>query len=316
LDYGLVMNIIFAAASSISEQTLIALTKLDYNIVAVLTQPDKLTGRGLKKTKNPIKYLAETLGLPVLAYKSLSNPQAYKTIKKLTPDLLITMAYGGHIPSKILKIPRIDSINIHPSLLPLWRGASPIQSAILNGDKKTGICLIRMVNELDAGPIFLSHEIQITPHDTAAILSKRLSKLSATLIQNNLNDILNKKISPIEQMHKNAVYAPKIKKRDAAITWSISAVKLLRQIKAFNPWPVSYSLLKGKHFRVWNAELNNHDNLGYPPGKIIEIRDKDILVATGEKLLALTEVQLEGRKKTTAVEFARGFDCQGLTLGC
>ena len=117
-------------------------------------------------------------------------------------------------------------------------------------------------------------------------------------------------------MHKNAVYAPKIKKRDAAITWSIPALKLQRQIKAFNPWPVSYSLLKGKYFRIWNAELNNHDNLGHPPGKIIEIRDKDILVATGEKLLALTEVQLEGRKKTTAVEFARGFDCQGLTLGC
>lgn len=310
------MNIIFAAASSFSKQTLKALTKLDHNIVSVLTQPDRRAGRGLKKNKNPIKCMAQTLGLQVLEYDSLANPEAYKTIKKLAPDLLLTMAYGKHLPNKILKIPHFDAINVHPSLLPIWRGASPIQSAILNGDKKTGICLIRMANELDAGPIFLSHEIQITSHDTTAILSKRLAKLSATLIQNNLDDILNKKISPIEQMHKNAVYAPKIKKRDAAITWSIPALKLQRQIKAFNPWPVSYSLLKGKYFRIWNAELNNHDNLGHPPGKIIEIRDKDILVATGEKLLALTEVQLEGRKKTTAVEFARGFDCQGLTLGC
>ena len=316
MDYGLIMNIIFAAASSFSEQTLIALTKLDHNIVSVLTQPDRRSGRGLKKTENPIKFMAQTLELPVLEYESLTSPEAYETIKKLAPDLLLTMAYGGHVPDKILKIPRCDAINIHPSLLPLWRGASPIQSAILHGDKKTGICLMRMVNELDAGPIFLSHEIQIALHETAGVLSKRLAELSATLIKNNLDDILNKKITPTEQVHENAIYAPKIKKTDAAITWSMPAVQLLRQIKAFNPWPVSYSLLKGKHFRIWDAELNNHDNLRHSPGKIVEVRDKDILVSTGEKMLALTQVQLEGRKKTAAGEFARGVDCQGITLGC
>ena len=309
------MNIIFAATPSFSVQTLIALTKLDHKIVAVLTQPDRQSGRGLKKTENPIKSMAQKLGLLVLEYESLTNSEAYKTIKELSPDLLLTMAYGEHIPNKILKVTYCDSINIHPSLLPRWRGASPIQSAILNGDKKTGICISRMVNELDAGPIFLSHETQIAPHETTAALSKRLAELSATLIQNNLDDILSKKISPTEQVHKNAVYAPKIKKTDAVITWSAPAVKLLRQIKAFNPWPVSYSLLKGKHFRIWDAELNNHDDLRHPPGEIVEIRDKYILVSTGEKMLALTQVQLEGRKKTTAVEFARGYDCQGTTLG-
>ena len=309
------MNIIFAAASSFSEQTLITLTGLDHEIVAVLTQPDRQSGRGLKKTKNPIKKIAQKLDLPVLEYESLTNPQAYKTIKKLAPDLLLTMAYGEYVPNEILKIPHHEAINIHPSLLPQWRGASPIQSAILNGDKKTGICISRMVNELDAGPIFLSHETQIAPHETTAALSKRLAELSATLIQNNLDDILSKKISPTEQVHKNAVYAPKIKKTDALITWSLPALKLLRQIKAFNPWPVSYSWIKGKHFRIWDAELNNQDNLKHPPGKIVEIRDKDILVSTGEKMLALTQVQLEGKKKITAAEFARGFNCQGITLG-
>jgi len=310
------MNIIFAAASSFSEQTLVALTKLDYNLVAVLTQPDRKSGRGLKKTKNPIKSLAQSLGLRVLEYESLTNPEAYNVLKKLSPDLLLTMAYGGRIPNKILKIPRCDSINVHPSLLPQWRGASPIQSAILNGDKKTGICLIRMVSELDAGPIFLSHEIQIESHETAGLLSKRLSELSANLIKNNLDDILNSKISPKEQAHENAVYAPKIKKTDAVITWSLPAVKLLRQIKAFNPWPVSYSLLKGKHFRIWDAELSNHDNSNHSPGKIVEVRERDILVSTGEKMLALTHIQLEGRQKTSASEFTRGFNCQGITLGC
>ena len=316
MDYYLVMNIIFAAASSFSEQTLTALTKLEHKIVAVLTQPDRRSGRGLKKTKNPIKCLAQTLGLPVLEYESLNSPEAYRAIKELMPDLLLTMAYGTHVPKEILTIPRIDSINIHPSLLPLWRGASPIQSAILNGDRQTGVSLIRMVNELDAGPIFLSHKTQIASHETAGILSQRLAKLSAKLIKKHLDEILNKKISPTEQAHKNAVYTPKIKKTDAEIAWSISAVKLLRQIKAFNPWPVSYSFLQGKYFRIWDAELNNHNNLKQPPGKIIEVRDKGILVSTGEKMLALTEVQLEGRKRTTAAEFSRGFDCQGITLGC
>ena len=309
------MNIIFAAASGFSEQTLKTLTRLDHEIVAVLTQPDRQSGRGLKKTKNPIKKISQKLDLPVLEYESLTNPQAYKTIKKLAPDLLLTMAYGEYVPNEILKIPHHEAINIHPSLLPQWRGASPIQSAILNGDKKTGICLTRMVSEVDAGPIFISYETEIGVDETAGLLSSRLAELSAKLIKNSLDDILNKKISPTEQAHENAVYAPKIKKTDALITWSLPALKLLRQIKAFNPWPVSYSWIKGKHFRIWDAELNNQDNLKYPPGKIVEIRDKDILVSTGEKMLALTQVQLEGKKKITAAEFARGFNCQGITLG-
>ena len=309
------MNIIFAAASSFSEQTLITLTTLDHEIVAVLTQPDRQSGRGLKKTKNPIKKLAQKFDLPVLEYESLTSPEAYKTIKKLAPDLLLTMAYGEYVPNKILKIPHCETVNIHPSLLPQWRGASPIQSAILNGDKKTGTCLIRMVNDVDAGPIFISYETEIGEHETAGVLSDRLATLSAKLIKNSLDDILNKKISPTEQAHENAVYAPKIKKTDALITWSLPALKLLRQIKAFNPWPVSYSWIKGKHFRIWDAELKNQDNVKHPPGKIVEIRDKDILVATGEKILALTQVQLEGKKKINAAEFAKGFDCQGITLG-
>ena len=309
------MNIIFAAASSFSEQTLITLTGLDHEIVAVLTQPDRQSGRGLKKTKNPIKKMAQKLDLPVLEYESLTNPKAYKAIKKLAPDLLLTMAYGQYVPNKILDIPHYGAINIHPSLLPQWRGASPIQSAILNGDKKTGVCLARMVNKIDAGPIFAFYETEIGEHETAELLLNRLAELSAKLVKNKLDDILNKKIFPTEQAHENAVYAPKIKKTDALIAWSLPALKLLRQIKAFNPWPVSYSWIKGKHFRIWDAELNNQDSLSYPPGKIVEIRDRDILVSTGEKMLALTLVQLEGKKKITAAEFARGFDCQGITLG-
>jgi len=310
------MNIIFAAASSFSEQTLLTLAQLEHKIVAVLTQPDRRLGRGMKRTENPIKITAQNLGLPVLEYESLHDLEAYRKIKKLTPDLLLTMAYGQLVPNKILQIPNYDSINIHPSLLPRWRGASPIQSAILNGDKKTGVCLTRMVNELDSGPIFVSREINIGSDETSGLLSNKLAELSATLIKTSLDDILDKKISPTEQVHENATYAPKIKKTDAMINWSLSAIKLLRQIKAYNPWPVSYSLFKGKHFRIWDAELKKRDNCNHPPGKIVEIRDKDILVSTGQQMLALTQVQLEGKKKTTTPEFARGYNCQGLTLGC
>ena len=152
--------------------------------------------------------------------------------------------------------------------------------------------------------------------ETSGLLTNKLAELSATLIKTSLDDILEKKISPTEQAHENAIYAPKIKKTDAMIIWSLSAIRLLRQIKAYNPWPVSYSLFKGKHFRIWDAELKKRNNCNHPPGKIVEIRDKDILVSTGEQMLALTQVQLEGKKKTTAAEFARGHNCQGLTLGC
>jgi len=309
------IKIVIAGASDFSVPTVKRLNDLDYQIVAVLTQPDRAAGRGLKQTKNPVKLLAEKMSLTVLDFKSLDGENVFETIKKLSPDLLITIAYGGLIPQKILDIPRCESINIHPSLLPLWRGASPIQSAILNGDTKTGISLIRMTSELDAGPIFATTETPIAPEENAQRLSNRLARMSAILTTNNIEDIVNKNILPDEQQHQNATYAPKLTKKDAIINWSRPAPEILKKIKAFNPWPIAYTMLEQKNFRIWDAKPSKQINFTSRPGSIISNKLNEMLVTTGDEMLLLTTVQLEGRKKMPALDFLKGFAYEGKILG-
>ncbi len=309
------IKIIIAGAAAFSVPTVKKLNDLEYQIVAVLTQPDRAAGRGLKKTKNPVKLFAENAGLIVLDFESLDGENVFETIKKLSPDLLITIAYGGLIPQKILDIPRCEPINIHPSLLPLWRGASPIQSAILNGDTKTGISLIRMTPELDAGPIFAVTETSIDPEENTLTLSNRLANMSATLMTDKIEDIVNKNTFPNEQEHQKATYASKLTKQDAIINWTRPASEILKKIKAFNPWPVARSTLEQKNFRIWDAKLSKQKNDISMPGSIIKSQSKQILVATGDGMLSLISVQLEGRKKMPALDFFKGFAYEGKSLG-
>ena len=309
------IKIVIAGASAFSVPTVKRLNDLDYQIVAVLTQPDRAAGRGLKQTKNPVKLFAEKAGLTLLDFESLDGENVFETIKKLSPDLLITIAYGGLIPQKILDIPRCESINIHPSLLPLWRGASPIQSAILNGDTKTGISLIRMTPELDAGPIFAVTETSIDPEENTLTLSNRLANMSAILMTDNIEDIVNKNTFPNEQEHQKATHASKLTKQDAIINWTRPASEILKKIKAFNPWPVAHSILEQKNFRIWDAKLSKQINDISKPGSIIKTQSKEILVATGDGMLSLISVQLEGRKKMPALDFFKGFAYEGKTLG-
>ncbi len=309
------IKIVIAGASAFSVPTVKRLNNLDYQIVAVMTQPDRAAGRGLKQTKNPVKLFAEKAGLRLLDFESLDGKNVFETIKKLSPDLLITIAYGGLIPQKILDIPRCESINVHPSLLPLWRGASPIQSAILNGDAKTGISLIRMTSELDAGPIFAVAETSIDPEENALTLSNRLANMSAMLITNNIADIINKNTFPNEQEHQKATYAPKLTKQDAIINWTRPASEILKKIKAFNPWPIAHSMLEQKNFRIWDAKLSKQINDISKPGSIIKTQSNEILVTAGDGMISLISVQLEGRKKMPALDFCKGFACEGKTLG-
>ena len=309
------IKIVIAGASDFSVPTVKKLNDLEYQIVAVLTQPDRAAGRGLKQTKNPVKLFAEKAELTVLDFESLDGENVFETIKKLSPDLLITIAYGGLIPQKILDIPRCESINIHPSLLPLWRGASPIQSAILNGDTKTGISLIRMTPELDAGPIFAVTETSIDPEENTLTLSNRLANMSATLMTDKIEDIVNKNTFPNEQEHQKATYASKLTKQDAIINWTRPASEILKKIKAFNPWPVAHSILEQKNFRIWDAKLSKQINDISKPGSIIKTQSKEILVATGDGMLSLISVQLEGRKKMPALDFFKGFAYEGKILG-
>jgi methionyl-tRNA formyltransferase len=309
------IKIVIAGASAFSVPTIKRLNDLDYQIVAVMTQPDRAAGRGLKQTKNPVKQFAEKVGLTLLDFESLDRENVFATIKNLSPDLLITIAYGGLIPQKILDIPHCESINVHPSLLPLWRGASPIQSSILNGDTKTGISLIRMTSELDAGPVFAVAETFIDPEENALALSSRLANMSARLITDNIVEIVNKSLLPNEQKHQKATYAPKLTKQDAIINWTRPAPEILKKIKAFNPWPIAHSMLEQKNFRIWDAKLSKQTNDTSKPGSIIKTSSNEILVTTGDGMLSLISVQLEGRKKMPALDFCKGFAYEGKTLG-
>jgi methionyl-tRNA formyltransferase len=309
------IKIVIAGASAFSVPTIKRLNDLDYQIVAVMTQPDRAAGRGLKQTKNPVKQFAEKVGLTLLDFESLDRENVFATIKNLSPDLLITIAYAGLIPQKILDIPHCESINVHPSLLPLWRGASPIQSSILNGDTKTGISLIRMTSELDAGPVFAVAETFIDPEENALALSSRLANMSARLITDNIVEIVNKSLLPNEQKHQKATYAPKLTKQDAIINWTRPAPEILKKIKAFNPWPIAHSMLEQKNFRIWDAKLSKQTNDTSKPGSIIKTSSNEILVTTGDGMLSLISVQLEGRKKMPALDFCKGFAYEGKTLG-
>ena len=309
------IKIIIAGASAFSVPTIKRLNNLDYQIVAVMTQPDRAAGRGLKQTKNPVKQFAEKVGLTLLDFESLERENVFAIIKNLSPDLLITIAYAGLIPQKILDIPHCESINVHPSLLPLWRGASPIQSSILNGDTKTGISLIRMTSELDAGPVFAVAETFIDPEENALALSSRLANMSARLITDNIVEIANKNLLPNEQKHQKATYAPKLTKQDAIINWTRPAPEILKKIKAFNPWPIAHSILEQKNFRIWDAKLSKQTNDTLKPGSIIKTSSNEILVTTGDGMLSLISVQLEGRKKMPALDFCKGFAYEGKTLG-
>ena len=309
------IKIVIAGASAFSVPTVKRLNNLDYQIVAVMTQPDRAAGRGLKQTKNPVKQFAEKVGLTLLDFESLDRENVFATIKNLSPDLLITIAYAGLIPQKILDIPHCESINVHPSLLPLWRGASPIQSSILNGDTKTGISLIRMTSELDAGPVFAVAETFIDPEENALALSSRLANMSARLITDNIVEIVNKSLLPNEQKHQKATYAPKLTKQDAIINWTRPAPEILKKIKAFNPWPIAHSMLEQKNFRIWDAKLSKQTNDTSKPGSIIKTSSNEILVTTGDGMLSLISVQLEGRKKMPALDFCKGFAYEGKTLG-
>ena len=309
------IKIVIAGASAFSVPTIKRLSNLDYQIVAVMTQPDRAAGRGLKQTKNPVKQFAEKVGLTLLDFESLERENVFATIKNLSPDLLITIAYAGLIPQKILDIPHCESINVHPSLLPLWRGASPIQSSILNGDTKTGISLIRMTSELDAGPVFAVAETFIDPEENALALSSRLANMSARLITDNIVEIVNKNLLPNEQKHQKATYAPKLTKQDAIINWTRPAPEILKKIKAFNPWPIAHSILEQKNFRIWDAKLSKQTNDTLKPGSIIKTSSNEILVTTGDGMLSLISVQLEGRKKMPALDFCKGFAYEGKTLG-
>jgi methionyl-tRNA formyltransferase len=297
------MRIVFAGTPDFAVPALLAVAAAQ-QVARVLTQPDRPAGRGLTATASPVKQAAARLGLPVLQPATLKTPDLQAELRVLAPDALVVAAYGLILPQAVLDIPRLGAINIHASLLPRWRGAAPIQRALLAGDRETGISIMRMEAGLDTGPLLLREAVAIGPDDTAGTLHDRLAALGAQLVAAALDGLARGTIAATPQPAEGATYAAKLAKHEARIDWTRPAAELERQVRAFNPFPGATARLRGTEIKIWRAAVTEAAG---EPGVVLALDPAAIVVACGRGALRLEELQRAGGKRLLAREFLRGF---------
>lgn len=299
------MRIIFAGTPSFAAKALISLLDVSHQVVLVLTQPDRPAGRGMKIQVSDVKKVAQAYDIPLLQPLTLKSEAIHAQVRVFDADVMIVAAYGLILPVEVLKIPRCGCLNIHASLLPRWRGAAPIQRALLAGDQETGITIMQMDEGLDTGSILLRHNLFIEPGDTAQILHDRLADLGAKSIIEALELLRLGKLTAIPQDETQACYAPKIQKKEAEINWRLDADQIDRSIRAFNPYPGAYTYLQGDLLKIWQARVI--ENYSGKAGEIIAIGNDGIVVSCGRGALILEIVQKSGGKKMFAAEFLAGY---------
>jgi len=288
-----------------------------FNVVACFTQTDKPVGRNMKLTAPPVKHTAEAFGIPVFQPSRLRDPNITGVFESLAPDLIVTAAYGKILPSAILEIPKFGCLNVHGSLLPRYRGAAPIQRAILEGETKTGVTIIRMDEGIDTGPMLVSAECVIGPDEGVHELTERLAFLGAELLIQNIGGYLDGSNRPIPQDEQGATYAPPIDRNEGRIDWNRSAWSVHNQIRALAEWPGAFSVYRGKRIKIYCSEhpRNSDDwidayreSFGDPePGTVICARKGILAVMCGDAPLLLTCIQPESCKRLAASECAHNF---------
>lgn len=298
-------KLIFAGTPVFAAEILAGLIANDFDIVAVLTQPDRPAGRGQKLRASPVKTLALANNIPVWQPPSLKNADIQAELAKLGADAMIVAAYGLILPPAVLSLFPHGCINVHASLLPRWRGAAPIQRAILAGDRETGVGIMQMEAGLDTGPVYQQASITIQPRDTAEIVHHHLCQLGTTLLINTLPQIIAGTLTSQPQAETGITYAHKIEKTEAHIDWQQSAEVIDRQIRAFNPWPGAFTFLDGQLIKVWEA-LPLATTSTAAAGTIVRIEPQGVIVACGQGELCLTQVQPAGAKVQSAVDWQRG----------
>tara|TARA_B100000315_G_C14549559_1_gene575061 strand:+ start:1005 stop:1934 length:930 start_codon:yes stop_codon:yes gene_type:complete len=303
------MRIVFAGTPKFAVESLAILHKSDHEIIAVYCQPDRPKGRGKVLTACPVKLYAEQHNLLVIQPEDFSNGQNQKEFASLNPDVMVVAAYGQILPINTLQTPKFGCINIHASLLPRWRGAAPIERAILSGDKETGISIMQMNEGLDTGDVLLTQKHLISNNETSQSLTESLSSIGAELILETL-DRLNE-LPAIPQNNDDATYAKKISKVEAQIDWSQSAENISLMIRAFNPRPIAKTNAKAKQFekkviRIIEAEAVQYES-SKTPGTIVELGKGICYVATGNGILNLIKVQLTGKNKVSIKDFNNAY---------
>ncbi len=306
------MKVIFAGTPEFAVPALAALIEAGHQIVMVLTQPDRPAGRGMKLKASPVKVLAEQHHLNVFQPETLKDAAVQAQIEEVNADVMIVAAYGLIIPTVVLHMPRFGCYNIHASLLPRWRGAAPIHRSLLAGDAETGVTIMEVVPALDAGAMVSRGVVPITDTDTTQTLHDTLSAIGAELMVAAMATLEEKGALPATPQDESLVtYAHKLEKSEAAIDWQKTAVEISRQVRAFNPFPVAQSLLKGQVCRIWMATEKSgimHDPKA-KAGEIMSVHD-GVLVACGDGLLHITELQAPGGKRLNAQAFVQGHNLQ------
>ncbi|MBF0492112.1 MAG: methionyl-tRNA formyltransferase [Deltaproteobacteria bacterium] len=306
-------SLLFMGSPELAVTHLNALLQAGFPIVGVVTQPDKPAGRGQKLTPPPVKVYAQEKGLLIFQPERPKSPEFVDEIKKLNPDFMIVVAYGRILSEALIRLPKLACLNVHFSLLPKYRGASCVLSAIRNGETETGVTVMQVVEKLDAGPIYLQEKVEIAANETTGELQQRLAQKGALLLLQSLDGIATGKLQVREQDESQASFAPLIAKEEGKIDWTKSAQEIHNHIRAMNPWPVAFTAFEGKKIKIY--ESINFSNAPQPPltlrggevGKILKVSAQGLEVACGSGSILLTSVQPESKKRMSAQDFFDGY---------
>ncbi|CUX96508.1 methionyl-tRNA formyltransferase [Candidatus Doolittlea endobia] len=290
------LRIIFAGTPDFAAHHLDALMRAKQQVVGVFTQPDRPAGRGNHLTPSPVKKLAKWHNLPVFQPASLCTAAGEWSVAELNADIMVVVAYSMILPQAVLALPRLGCINVHGSLLPRWRGAAPIQRAVLAGDDRTGVTIMQMDAGLDTGDVLHKVVCTIQPNDTSASLYAKLAKIGSEALLFTLTQIAAGRVVTEQQDDALATYAKKLSKEEARLDWQLPAAQLERCIRAFNPWPISYFSLAGQSIKIWAGSADEGQMSSHAPGTILTVDRAGIHVATGDGVLTLTQLQPAGKK--------------------
>jgi methionyl-tRNA formyltransferase len=299
------VTIVFFGTPEFAVPSLRALLDAKHAVALVVMQPDRPAGRGQRSHEPPTKVLAQARGLAVAQPEKLRDPAFLERIRSLAPDAIAVAAYGKILPKALLEVPRYGAINVHGSLLPKYRGAAPIQRAILAGETSTGITIMQMNERMDAGDILARREVAISVDDTSESLGKRLAEIGAAALVDVLEEVERGTVKPERQREEDATLAPLVRKEEGKVDWTQDAAAIERSVRAFTPWPSAFSTARGRLLKIHRASVRS-DAEPAPPGTVLRADAGDLWVSTGEGVLALLELQLEGKRRMAARDFLAG----------
>ncbi|WP_456464629.1 methionyl-tRNA formyltransferase [Persephonella sp.] len=302
------MRVVFWGTPEFAVESLKALLNSKHQVVAVVTQPDKPKGRGKKLAPPPVKVVAQEHGIPVLQPEKVkSNKELYEELKRLEPDIFVVVAYGKILPKEIIELPKYKTVNVHASLLPEYRGAAPIHRAIMEGKEKTGVCIMEITEQLDAGDIYSCIEIPILEEDDITTVHNKLAKAGADLLVDVLNKIEKGEITKTPQEDSKATYAKPIKKEEGRIDWNRSAREIFNQIRALKVWPKAFANFRDKQVKILEAEVLDETATGNP-GEVVQIiKGKGFVVQTGKGKILIKKLQFPNSKPISGDDAVKGY---------